>query len=201
MSLIWAVLLTPLVVSLGTLLCFWMLKQSRDLGSSIWGTEQVICPILRIIALLLVVSLIYSAASGISIIDFWVTLARSGLVSDLINLLFFGGLVLSFIPLLSHPVVALPAQSLLTVALVFQGQYHESAPLVLWPEPTTALKVLVYMTLAFFVTRRVATRVAQCLDHRFSLSGSILLANDAIYLTLQIPIILVYYQALRLQLP
>ena len=152
--------------------------------------------------MLTIVSQIYPVVDGSTSVDFWRNLAQGGLFNDLINLLFFGGLALSFLPLVSHPVFALPLQSLLTVALVFHGQYQEAAPEVsLWPSLSTALKILAYMTFAFFATRQVATRLSRWLDQRLSVNGSVLLVSDAIYLALQIPVILIYCYSLRLQLP
>lgn len=202
MNLFWTVLITLFAVLLGTALCFSMLARARDLDGPVWGIEHVFCPILRIVVLLLIVSQIYPVVDGSSSIDFWRTLLQDGLFSDLINLLFFGGLALSFLPLVSHPVIALPVQSLLTVALVFHGQYQEAvSAAALWPSPLTSLKILAYMAVAFFVTRQIAVRLSRWLDQRLSVNGSVLLVSDAIYLALQIPVILIYCDALRLQLP
>lgn len=202
MNLFWTVLITLFAVLLGTALCFSMLARARDLDGPVWGIEHVLCPILRIVVLLMIVSQIYPVVDGSSSIDFWRTLVQDGLFSDLINLLFFGGLALSFLPLVSHPVIALPVQSLLTVALVFHGQYQEAVPAAaLWPSPLTSLKILAYMAVAFFVTRQIAVRLSRWLDQRLSVNGSVLLVSDAIYLALQIPVILIYCDSLRLQLP
>lgn len=202
MNLFWTITFTLLVVSLGTSLCFWLLQRTRDLGGALWSIEHVYCPIIRILALLLIVSLIYPVADESSSIDFWRTLVSGGLFSDLINLLFFGGLALSFLPLVSHPVFALPVQSLLTVAVVFHAQYQDSVSAAsLWPSLLTSLKILAYMTAAFFITQRVALKISRWLDPKLSVSGSLLLLSDAIYLVLQIPVILLYCHSLRLLLP
>jgi hypothetical protein len=59
-------------------------------------------------------------------IDFWRILVQQGQFNNLLNILFFAGLLLAFMPVLSHPVFALPIQSLLTIALVFNWQHAES---------------------------------------------------------------------------
>ena len=120
----------------------------------------------------------------------------------LINVLFFGGLALSFLPVVSHPVIALPVQSLLTVALVFHSQYANTvAASDLWPSVLTTLKILAYMSVAYFFTREVAVRLSRWVDRQLHVSGSLLLVSDAIYLLLQIPVILFYCHSLRLLLP
>ena len=99
MNLFWTLIVTLGGVSLGTALCFWLLARADEVDGPVWGIEHIYCPIIRILVLLLIVSQIYPVVDGTSSsIDFWRTLAQGGLFSDLLNLLFFGGLALSFIP-------------------------------------------------------------------------------------------------------
>jgi len=201
MSLFWAIPLTLLVVGAGISLCFWLLHKSREVDSSVWILEQIACPIIRILVLLAIVSLVYPAIFSQSTSDFWRVMGHREQFNDLLNILFLAGLALSFIPLLSHPVIALPVQSILTIALLFSWQFADTAgPLTLVPSLILMSKIFGYMLLAYLVTRESSILVSRWVDRRFALDGSIRLVSDAIYLVLQIPVILLYGNFLKSQL-
>jgi len=85
---------------------------------------------------------------------------------------------------------------------VFQWQYAESiAALQLFPSTITILKIVAYMLLAYFATREASIHLSRCIDKKLVISGSIRLVSDAIYLVLQIPVMLIYCSFLKLQLP
>ena len=202
MSLFWIILVTLCSVFAGTGFCFYLAYQVREVPSTLWAVEHVLCPIVRILVLLIVVSQIYPALdSNSSSIDFWRILAQQNQFRDLLNLLFFGGLALAFIPLVNHPVFALPVQSMLTIALVFHWQYADSAANIsLFPSLATLFKIVVYMLIAYFVTRETSVHLSRWIDSRFHVDGSIRLASDAIYLVLQIPVMLIYCAYLKAQI-
>ena len=196
-------LLTLVVVAAGTGLNFWMIRHARDMPPTLWILEHIICPVLRVFVLLFVVSLVYPILDkDTDSFGFWAMLVDLGQLNDLINILFFAGLALAFIPLVSHPVFALPIQSMLTIGLVFRWQYLEFAPLLqVHPSAGTLLKIVVYMLLAYYVTRESSPPLSRWIDRRYHISGSIRLVSDAIYLLLQIPVMLFYAGFLRAQLP
>jgi hypothetical protein len=200
-NLFWVILVTVTSVSLGAVLCLWLLHRARAVDTTVWTLEHIFCPIIRIVVLLLVVSQIYPVIDdNTTSTDFWRALAQ-GQFSNLLNILFLAGLLLSFIPLVSHPLIALPLQSMLTVAFVFHWQYAESIEVAqLLPSMATLLKVLACMLLAYLVTREVSIYLSRWIDSRMDVSGSIRLVADAIYLVLQIPVILIYCGFLKLQL-
>ena len=108
---------------------------------------------------------------------------------------------MAFIPVVNHPVFALPIQSILTIAVVFSWQYSTQLGSVqLLPDITALLKVIAYMLLAYFVTRESSLYLSHRLDRKFAIEGSIHLLSDAIYLALQIPVMLMYCSFLKLQL-
>ena len=203
MSLFWVVLITFVSVVAGTGLCFWLLYHVRDVDASTWILEHIGCPIIRILVLLIIVSQIYPVTSSDpASFEFWRILGQQNQFNDLINILFIGGLLLSFLPVVSHPVFALPLQTMLTIALVFHWQYSAAVEnLILFPSWLTLGKILIYMSLAYFVTREASTRLSHQVDRRFHIEGSIRLISDAIYLSLQVPVILIYCGFLRQQIP
>ncbi len=56
------------------------------------------------------------------------------------------------------------------------------------------------MLLADFFTREISIAVSRWIDRKLVIVGSIRLVSDAIYLVLQIPVMLIYYSYLKLQL-
>lgn len=203
MNPIWVALLTLASVGAGTGLSFWLLHKAHGVHLSVWILEHILCPIIRILVLLFVVSLVYPVIdTQSSALEFWSVLSRQGQFNDLINILFFAGLLLAFMPVVNHPVFALPVQSMLTIALVFSWQYAALADsLQLLPSLATLAKVLVYMTVAYFVTRESSIHLSRWLDRKYAIEGSIRLVSDAIYLVLQVPVMLLYCSFLRSQLP
>lgn len=202
MNLLWTILVTVSSVLAGSGLCFWLLYQAREVDASVWILEHILCPIVRIFVLLIVVSQIYPAIDpNLSSPDFWRVLISQGHFNDLVNLLFFAGLALSFIPLVNHPILALPLQSIFSIAVVFRWQHRELIDsLHLFPSMFTLLKIIAFMTFAYFVTREASIPISRWLDHRYAVSGSIHLTADAIYLVLQVPVILLYCSYLQQQL-
>lgn len=202
MNLLWTILATIAIAAFGTGFCYWLIHKAQEVHSSLWILEHIVCPMLNILVLLVLVSLVYPLVdTGINSLEFWEMLTRQGRTTDLLNILFFVGLLLAFIPIVGHPVFFLPIQSILTIALVFNWQYAEVVDsLQLLPSLVTFLKVFFYMLLAWLVTRESSIYLSRRLDHRFAIEGSIRLVSDAIYLVLQIPVMLIYCSFLKLQL-
>jgi hypothetical protein len=202
MSLFWTIPLSLIIVVTGTGLCFWVLHKAQEVDSSVWILEHVVCPMLRIVMLLAVVSLVYPVIDEQSTTaDFWRVLGQQGQFNDLLNILFIAGLLLAFVPLLGHPVFALPLQSMLTIALVFEWQYAGGGHFVsLLPSLAVFAKIFGYMLFAWFLTREASIRLSRLIDRSFAVDGSIRLVSDAIYLLLQIPVMLIYCGYLQAQL-
>lgn len=194
MNLFWAVIITALSVVAGSSLCFWLLHKAREVDSSAWILEHIICPIFRVIVLMIIVSVVYPAiAENTSMLDFWRVLNRQGQFSDLLNILFFGSLLLGLVPIVNHPVFALPLQSCLALALVFHWHFADQlTPVSLLPPLTLALEIGGYMLLVYMITRESSIQLSRWIERKLVISGSIHLVSDAIYLVLQIPVMLMY---------
>ncbi len=209
MSWFWIIVVAIGSVVSGTSICFYLLGRFSDVEASRWWFEHIACPLIRILVLLVIVSQIYPVISiddygiGMSSLEFWGILLMQSHINHLINILFFGSLTLSFIPLINHPIFALPIQSCLAVALVFNWQFAEQidASLSFLPAVGDILKILVYLIIAYFVTRELSIHFSEWMDRLLTIEGSIHLLSDAIYLVLQIPVIATYCLFLRDQLP
>ena len=100
MNWLWILILTFCSVIAGTGLCFWLLSAAREVDSTVWVLEHIVCPITKILVLLLMVSLIYPAIDATATsLDFWKGLAQQGQFNDLINILFFVGLLITDQPI------------------------------------------------------------------------------------------------------
>ncbi len=197
-------LLLPVVIVTGSVLggvglSFYLLQKAQETDSLAWYAEHVMCPLLRVILLLIVVGQVYPAIdTGSTSLDFWRHLSERQQLQDIVNILFFRGLLLAFIPVRNHPVFALPIQSMLTIALVFHWQYGGGSP-DLWPSPLVLLKIVAYMLLAWLVTREFGIRLARQIDRWLAVSGSVRLVTDTLYMLLQIPVMLMYGEFLAAQ--
>jgi len=201
-NLLWVMFITGLSVIAGTSACFWLLGKAGEVNTTSWVLQRVICPIIRVMVLMIIVSLVYPTVDeNISSLDFWRLLSHSGQFSDLLNILFLASLLLGFIPIINHPAFALPAQACLTIALVFQWQYAPLADsLSLFPTVAVILKISGYMMVAYLVTRESSIHISRWIDQKLVISGSIQLVSEAIFLVLQIPVMLIYCGFLKQQL-
>ena len=194
MNLPLATLVIIVSVSGGISLCFYLERHLRDPAGLAWFHEQIACPLIRVLILLIVVSQVYPAIDGqSSSLDFWQSLGQGQQFRDIVNILFIAGLLLAFLPLVNHPMCALPLQSMLTIALVFDAQHAaRAASLSLFPSFAVVLKIAGWMLLAWLLTRELSIPLAHRLDRALVVSGTIRLVSDALYLLLQIPVMLIY---------
>jgi hypothetical protein len=203
MSLLWIIVLVGLTIISSTGLCFYLLRKTGDVDSTVWILEHVICPIIRILTLLIIVSLVYPVISpDTTAANFWRVLLQEQNINHVINILFFGSLFLAFIPVVGHPALALPIQSCLSIALVFNWQYSGSLDnaIQFMPPTTNIIKIVLYLIVAYFITTRSSILLSRWIDTKLVISGSIRLVSDSIYLTLQIPVMLMYCAFLGEQL-
>ena len=70
----------------------------------------------------------------------------------------------------------------------------------LLPSLATVIKIAVYMLLAWYATRELSGPLSRALDASFHIHGSIRLVSDALYMVLQIPVMLIYCGYLNAQL-
>jgi hypothetical protein len=200
MSLPWVIIFACLTIISSTSLCFYLLRKTSDVDSTVWILEHVFCPIIRILALLIIVSLVYPIISpDTTAANFWRVLLQEQNINHVINILFFGSLFLAFIPVLGHPAFALPVQSCLSIALVFNWQYSNDV-IQFVPQTTNLVKIVLYLIAAYFVTTRSSILLSHWIDKKLVISGSIRLVSDSIYLVLQIPVMLMYCTFLGNQL-
>ena len=188
----------------GTSLCDYLINKTRNIESTRWILEHIICPIIRILVLITIVSQIYPAISvNVDSFDFWRIVFEQKNINHAINILFLASLALAFLPIVNHPIFALPIQSSLTIALVFNRRFATQieTAITFIPDLATSVKILGFTAVGYFVTREISISLSRWLDELLIINGSIRLVSDAIYLVLQIPVMLIYCQSLKRQIP
>ena len=200
------VIALPLILITGaitTSLSFWFLNKAHEHPPSDWAVVHVLSPVLRTISLIIAVSLVFPVLfPQSSVAALWQMLLQQEHFNNLLNSLFFASLLMSFIPLLSHPMVSLPSQSCLAIAVVFDWFFSERSVEILWmPDWLTILKLVVTMLAILLIGHQLASYVSKQVDETYHLTGSIQLVADVIYLPLLVPIMMIYGGWLSQQLP
>ena len=203
MSLILVFALVLMIAAAATMTSFWLLGQAHKHPPSDWVVVHVISPVLRTMPLIVTISLVFPIIFPASSIgSLWQMLSQNDHFSTLLNSLFFASLFVSFLPLLGHPLVSLPLQACLGIAVVFDWVYRDQLAQVNWlPDWLLLLKLLFIMLVIFFVGHRSAVVISRYIDQTWHLTGSIQLVADAIYLPLLIPVMVIYGDWLTQQLP
>ena len=194
------VLITALVL---TSFSFWLLAIAQQQPPSDWIVVHVLSPILRTIALIIAVSLVFPILfPQSSVAALWQMLSSQDHFSNLLNILFIASLLMSFLPFIGHPLISMPVQGGLAIAVVFDWFFDDPGLSISWfPDAWTLLKIGLAMLVIFLLGQQAARLLAQRVDEMFHLTGSIQLVADVIYLPLLVPVILIYGDWLKQQLP
>ncbi len=203
MSLILVFMLVLMIAAITTVTSFWLLAQAHEHPPSDWVVVHVVSPVFRTISLIVAISLVFPVLfPQTSVGALWQMLSQNDHFSTLLNSLFFASLFMSLLPILGHPLISMPLQACLGIAVVFDWAYKEQITQVSWlPDWTLLLKLLLAMLVIFFVGHRSAVAISRYIDETWHLSGSIQLVADAVYLPLLIPVMIIYGNWLTQQLP
>lgn len=200
------VLVLPLILIAGastTFLSFWLLLKAHEQPPSDWFVVHVVSPLLRTVSLIVAVSLLFPVLfpqSSVTVL--WQMLLQQDYFSTLINSLFLASLLMSFLPLLGHPMLSLPVQSCLAIAVVFDWFFMNRSIEIIWvPGWETLLKLAFAMLVILVIGQQAARYLAKRIDEAYHLVGSLQLVADVIYLPLLVPIMMIYGDWLKLQLP
>ena len=203
MSLILVFALVLTIAALTPIISFWLLGHASKHPPSDWVVVHVVSPVLRTISLMIAISLVFPIIYPQSSLGaLWEMLAQHEHFSNLLNSLFFASLFMSVLPILGHPMISMPVQACLGIAVVFDWFYRQQITDIIWlPDWLTLLKLLVITLIVFFAGHRAAVGISRYIDETWHLAGSIQLVADAIYLPLLIPVMVIYGNWLKLQLP
>lgn len=183
--------------------CAWIHKHLMYSSAGEWLVEHIYCPLARVILLIICAFLLFPLIhSNTSYGDLLTVFFLQDFLINLVNILFAGSLIISFLPILNHPSVGLPILSCTAIALLFQ--HHIALPWGVELNWVSDIGVVGKMLLITVVTglaaRWLNREIAEWVDNRFIVTGSIVMVADINYLILQIPIVLAYGASLSAQL-
>jgi hypothetical protein len=100
------------------------------------------------------------------------------------------------------PGIVLPVQSLALTAILFHGLtgYIGASSASVWPGPFLAFLIALLCFLLHHLAHNGGALLGECLDRRFELRGSQLVARRSLELLVQAPLVLVYGHALGQQI-
>lgn len=184
------------------ILCAYLYSHLLQVSAGEWLVEHIYCPISKTLILmcmtLLLFPLIVESASYQQVMELFV---ERQYLTNMMNILMVSSLIFSFFPLLNHPAVAMPALGCIATAILLHS-YFTLAPdqtVSFIPNLQVVLKMLVLITLIYWVNRWLIDVISIYIDQRYMVTGSKPLVSDVSYLILQIPVILTYAQSLILE--
>lgn len=199
-----AIVLLIILLSIGVgYACAWIHKHLMYASAGEWLVEHIYCPLARVLLLIFCAFLLFPLIhSSTGYKDLLTVFFLQDFLINLVNILFAGSLIISFLPILNHPSVALPILSCITIALLFQ--HHLALPRGIelsWISDIAVVgKMLLIAVITGLAARWLNREIAEWVDNRFIVTGSIAMVADINYLILQIPIVLAYGASLAVQL-
>ncbi|MBC8209584.1 MAG: hypothetical protein H8E21_00855 [Gammaproteobacteria bacterium] len=195
-----------LVILLSTVLayaCIRLHKKLLYIAAAEWLMEHVYCPLAKVLLLMLMAFLLFPMIFiDISYSQLSQLFLQTSFLLNMLNILFFCSLLFTFLPLLSHPTIAMPVLGCIATGLLFLHQIAIPSQLDFsWiPSSTAAGHILLLVLLTHLISRWLNNKVSEWIDLRFIVTGSKALITDINYLIFQIPVVLAYGKGLTLQL-
>ena len=200
------VVIAAMVVSLSigfAFFCALLQKQLLYVAAGEWLLEHIYCPLTRVLLLMFMAFLIFPLIiQQIGYSDLLELILTQDFLLNMVNILFVSSLLMSFLPLINHPALAMPLLGCIAIGLIFLHQQVMPTSLqVSWiPGMAEFTRIVVLMVLSYLFSRWSTHHVSLWLDYRFNITGSRPLVQDIHYLILQMPILLAYGHSLQLQI-
>jgi hypothetical protein len=179
--------------------CAYLHSHLLQVTAGEWLVEHIYCPITKTIILmcmtLLLFPLIVKGSDYQQVMDLFV---ERQYLTNMMNILMVSGLIFSFFPLLNHPAVAMPVLGCIATAILLNSYFTLTPDQVVSfiPDLSNLFKILILITLTYWLNRWIIDKVSTYIDQRFIVSGSKTMVSDVSYLILQIPVMLAYAQSL-----
>lgn len=198
---LWIALLIAILAILLALFCAFLLKQLLTIALGEWLVDHVYCPLAKVLLLMFMAFMLFPLIVETSNYrDIAGLFMQADFLMHTINILFVSSLLVSFLPGLSHPALALPVLGCIAIGLIFLHQGLPSQPEVNWiPSFASSIKIVVLIVFSYILTRWMTIRISMWADYRFNISDSKVLVRDINYLVLQMPILLAYGHSLQTQ--
>ncbi|MDJ0832327.1 MAG: hypothetical protein QNJ69_02325 [Gammaproteobacteria bacterium] len=183
--------------------CAKLHQQLEGIALGDWLFDHVYCPISKVLLLILMAFLLFPLILPSS--DYPGLLAlfqQPDFLINMINILFVSSLLLSFLPVLSHPALAMPLLGCIAFGIFYLHQVVLPQAIdISWvPGLSASVKLIALVIGCYLLCRWLNLQISQWVDDRFLVTGSIRLVSDINYLIFQTPVVLAYGHSLNLQL-
>ena len=199
---VWIALLITILSILLALLCAFLLNLLLTFAPGEWLLEHAYCPLAKALLLLFMAFLLFPLiVKSSSYSELAGLFMQADSVINMLNILFVSSLLLSFLPGLSHPALALPLLGCISIGLIFMHQVAiPLLPEVSWiPSFAASFGIVALIVLSHLLTRWLTPRISGWADYHFNIADSKTLISDINYLILQMPILLAYGHSLQSQ--
>ncbi len=183
--------------------CAKLHQQLEGIALGDWLFDHVYCPISKVLLLILMAFLLFPLILPSS--DYPGLLAlfqQPDFLINMINILFVSSLLLSFLPVLSHPALSMPLLGCIAFGIFYLHQVVLPQAIdISWvPGLSASVKLIALVIGCYLLCRWLNLQISQWVDDRFLVTGSIRLVSDINYLIFQTPVVLAYGHSLNLQL-
>ena len=198
--------ITLVIILLSTALAFACAKlhqQLEGIALGDWLFDHIYCPFTKMLLLILVAFLLFPLIVPSSNYQNQLALfQQADFLINMINILFVSSLLLSFLPVLNHPALAMPLLGCLAFGIFFLHQVvlPQAADISWFPGVSATLRLLALVVGCYLLCRWLNLQISQWIDHRYLVTGSIKLVSDINYMIFQTPVVLAYGHSLNLQL-
>ncbi len=183
--------------------CARLQQQLQHMALADWLFEHIYCPVGKVLVLIVMAFLLFPMilpdSNYRSLLGLF---QQQDFLINMVNILFVSSLLVSFLPGLRHPALAMPLLGIIAFAIFFLHQAVLPAGLdVSWmPGIPVILKLGALVFGCYLLCNWLNLQISQWIDYRFIVDGSIELVSDINYLIFQIPIVLAYGHSLAAQL-
>ncbi len=199
---LWIALLIILLSVALAFACAKLHQQLEGIALGDWLFDHVYCPISKMLLLILMAFLLFPLIiPGSNYQNLLGLFQQQDFLINMINILFVSSLLLSFLPGLNHPALAMPLLGCLAFSIFFLHQVvlPQAADISWFPGFSPALRLLALVVGCYLLCRWLNLQISQWIDHRYLVTGSIKLVSDINYLIFQTPVVLAYGHGLNLQ--
>lgn len=199
---IWIALLIMLLSTSVAFLCIFLHRHFLYIPTAEWLSEHIYCPLIRVLLLMLMAFLLFPLMlEQITYSQLLELFFKKDFLINMVNILFFSGLIFSFIPVLNHPALGIPILGCIATALFYLHQIAIPANIEFdWvPSGGAFINIIFLMIITHMLGKWMSDSVSSWIDQKFIVIQSKNLVTDVNYLIFQMPVILAYGQSLSLQ--
>ena len=196
---VWISLTIILLSTALAFLCAFLHKQLLYIATGEWLMEHIYCPVAKLFILIIMAfTLMPLIINTISYEDLLMLFKKKDFLINMLNILFVSSLILTFLPLLNHPAIAMPLLGCMAIALFSShAMTLSNGQEIQWlPSLVDISKLLLLMLVGYWICRWLTQHLSLWIDFNYNVTGSKALVSDSSHLIFQIPVMLAYGNSL-----